>query len=366
MNDGVKLGVLGGGQLARMLLQAGSSMNLDLFFMDKDSSCSVSNLTKNLKIGDSTNYHDVLSFGKNLNILTIETTNVNIEALKFLEKIGVKVYPQPSIIEIIQDKGLQKMFFNKLQIPTALFEFIYTAEDIENNQSPQSFVLKSRKHIFDNTGSVLVNDKSTIKTIQHPMIAEQVIAIDKKISIIGARNANGEVAFFDPVEMVFNLQLNMLDYLVCPANLKLEQINFLKDTIKLILENLDYIGVLAVEFFLTKEGKLLINEISPKPHNSGHHTIEGSYTSQFEQTLRAVLNYPLGPTNTIADTITINLIGGSNPDKFFMTLALKGVYLHLYNKKPLLDNKIGHITIINPNRKRLFENAQKVKDILNT
>jgi 5-(carboxyamino)imidazole ribonucleotide synthase len=364
MNDGVKLGVLGGGQLARMLSQAGSNMNLDLYFLDSDPDCSVSNLTKNLKIGDVTKYQDVIKFGKNLDVLTIETENVNVEALKFLAKIGVKVYPEPSVIEIIQDKGLQKMFFKNNDIPTSLFEFIYNKADIESNELPAAFVLKVRKGGYDGKGVTIIKDRSTINDIYKPHIAEQIIDISKELAIIGARNANGEVAFFDPVEMVFNPQLNLLDYLVCPANLTTDQITILRTTTQKILETLNYVGVLAVEFFLTKDNRLLVNEISPRPHNSGHHTIEGAYTSQFEQTLRAVLNLPLGPTNTIADTITINLLGESTSENYMKTLSLKGVYLHLYNKIPSIGRKIGHITIINPNRNRLFENAKKVKEIL--
>jgi 5-(carboxyamino)imidazole ribonucleotide synthase len=366
MNDGVKLGVLGGGQLARMLSQAGSNMNLDLYFLDSDPDCSVSNLTKNLKIGDVTKYQDVIKFGKNLDVLTIETENVNVDALKFLSKIGVKIFPQPSVIEIIQDKGLQKIFFTNNNIPTSLFEFIYNNEDIESNQLPNAFVLKLRKGGYDGKGVTIIKDKNNIPKITKPHIAEQIIDIAKELAIIGARNENGEVAFFDPVEMVFNPQLNLLDYLVSPAKLTKDQINQLRTITQTILESLNYVGVLAVEFFLTRDNRLLVNEISPRPHNSGHHTIEGSYTSQFEQTLRAVLNLPLGPTNTIADTITINLLGEASQINYMKTLALKGVYLHLYNKIPITGRKIGHITIINPNRIRLFENAKKVKEILNT
>lgn len=367
MHDETKIGVLGGGQLARMIMIAGSKMNYDLYFMDKNSLCSVSNVTKNLKIGNILNYDEVVGFGLDKDIITIESENINISALKYLQSIGKKIFPKPETLEIINDRGLQKIFFEQNNFKTAKYRLVYNQNEIERIDDFDSGVIKIRRvepENKNNEWSMVIENIVLDGVINRPSVVEEKLDILKKLSIIGARNTKGEIAIYEPVDMILNTETHLLDYQFCPAQIGINITQESKAILKRLLEELDYVGVLTVELFLTNQNELLINGLSPRPHNSGHHTIEGSYTNQFEQLLRSINNLPLGPTNNIASTIMINLIGDDAKSLIPQILNIKGVTYHSYNKQILKNKKVGHITIINPNKTRLLDNANKIKKIL--
>ncbi len=356
-----------------MLVQEASKMNLDFWFMDKDFEYPVATMYPNFVKGDFQNYEDVLSFGSVMDIITIEIENVNTEALKELEKRGKKVYPQARVIEIIKDKGLQKQFYQENSLPSSEFFFVESEEEIrtkiESGLINYPFIQKSRTAGYDGKGVAAIKGADDlVKLLDTPSIIEEMIDIEKELAVIVARNEEGQTVSFPVTEMVFNPKGNLLDYLLCPAEIdqKVEQkcIHLAKE----IITKLDMVGLLAVELFLTKENEILINEVAPRPHNSGHHTIDAGTYSQYNLHLRTLLNLPLLPISQERLAAMINVLG--EPDDtgpacyegLEKILGLDEVYVHLYGKKmtkPL--RKMGHVNILGIDKAEVMKKIDFIK-----
>jgi 5-(carboxyamino)imidazole ribonucleotide synthase len=368
----LKVGILGGGQLGRMLIQQAINYNVIIKVLDPDREAPCRKLCDEFAVGSLSDYETVYNFGKKVDLLTIEIEKVNVDALEQLEKEGVLVYPQPRIIRLIQDKGLQKQFFKENDIPTADFQIISSSEDLSNNLIPFPFIQKLRRDGYDGRGVYKVADKSYLpKAFTEPSLIEQWIDFEKEIGVIVARNESGGVSTFPLVEMEFNPQVNLVEFLISPSTLPFEVHEEAQRIAKKIAEDLKIIGILAVEMFLTKDGKILVNELAPRPHNSGHQTIEGNVVSQFEQHLRAIFNQPLGDTACLNNAIMVNVLGeaGYEGPAIYQgienILKCPGVYVHLYGKaltKPF--RKMGHVTIVDADREKAIEKARYVQQTL--
>lgn len=366
----LQIGVLGGGQLGRMLIQAANSLDIQLHMLDPDPDAPCAQIAYSFEVGSLTDYQTVMDFGKNKDLLTVEIENVNTDALKTLEQQGVKVYPQPHILELIRDKGLQKQFYIDHQIPTAPFVYYQTPQDPIPFEFP--VVHKLRTGGYDGKGVQMIKQIADLQTsFQEPSIIEACIPFEKELSVIVARNEDRQTKCFPLVECEFNPEANLVEFLFSPAAVSAE-IETRAQAIAIdIIEKLDMVGLLAVEFFLTKEGELLVNEIAPRPHNSGHHTIEIARCSQFEQHLRAILNLPLGDTQLHSAGAMLNLVGekGHQGAVYYEgleeILKLPGVHPHLYGKthtKPF--RKMGHVTISGVHMDDVRLKAQKIKETI--
>ncbi len=365
----VKIGVLGGGQLGRMLQQKALDFGLDLAFIDPDGNAPCKEISSRFFKGDFKDYETVYSFGKSRDILTIEIEHVNVEALQKLEKEGVKVFPQPSIIKTIQDKGLQKIFYKENNIPTSDFYLIEGKDEILSFENEFPFMQKMRKGGYDGQGVTPIRSKDDLgKAFEVPSVLEKMVDFDKELSVIVSRNENGEIKSFPCVECEFNPEANLVEFLFSPAMISKEVENRAQDISRLVIEKLEMVGILAVELFLTKNGELLVNEVAPRPHNSGHQTIEGNYESQYGQLLRCLLNMPLGDTTIKRPSVMVNLLGEKGYtgkavyDGIHKALAHPGVNLHLYGKaqtKPY--RKMGHATIVSESLIKAKEIAKKVQ-----
>ena len=377
-----KIGILGGGQLGRMLCLAGASWNLDISVLDS-TDCPASGLCKNFVVGDINDYNNVLSFGRTVDVLTIEIEHVNIRALKELELEGVKVSPKPATLEIIKDKKLQKQFYKDNAIASSNFSFYESKskllEDVnldDTKDSPKGsnsklsfpFVQKACKGGYDGKGVVVIKDKNDLDNLLDcECIVEGMVDIAKELSVIIARNESGQIQAYPVCEMEFDPQSNLVQFLFTPANINTEIESECQKIALDIVNKMDYVGILAVELFLTKEGKILVNEIAPRTHNSGHHTIEGSVTSQFEQQLRAILNLPLGSTEFLKFTGMVNLVGEDGYEGevkiegLDKCLAIPEFHLHLYGKTTSKPNrKMGHATILADNFDEMQQKANTV------
>ena len=367
-----KLGILGGGQLGRMLIQEAINFNLNVSVIDPDQEAPCKNIVHKFVNGSITDYETVMNFGKDLDLITIEIENVNAEALSDLEKSGVRVFPQPHIIKLIQDKRSQKQFYKDNGIPTADFVLINHKSDLEQHGDMLPAVLKLGKAGYDGRGVMTMKSAEDFqKAFDAPSLLEKKIDFEKEISVIVARNMDGEISVFPVVELVFNPVYNLVDYLFAPANITEKTSEKAISIAKNVIEKLGMVGLLAVEMFITKEGEVLVNEIAPRPHNSGHHTIEANFTSQYGQHLRAILNLPLGSTNTRAKAAMVNLLGeeGFNGiaryEGLEEILKADGIFPHLYGKKfTKPSRKMGHITIIDNDEKSLHQKLNFVKSTI--
>ncbi|MEC7955289.1 MAG: 5-(carboxyamino)imidazole ribonucleotide synthase [Bacteroidota bacterium] len=371
-----KLGILGGGQLGKMMIQAASKWDIEIHVLDPDESCSCSALCHQFHHGSFKNYNDVLEFGRKVDILTFEIEHINIEALKVLEKDGIKTYPQPEALEIIQDKGIQKQFYSRHNIPTSNFHLFNNKKEILNAIHDDiihfPFIQKSRKDGYDGKGVVFINDVHNLdRLFDVPSMIEEFIEIEKEIAVIVSRNENGETNTFPTVEMEFSSEANLVEQLICPSEIRTDLDHKAKELAISIIENLNMVGNLAVEFFISKNGLLLVNEVAPRPHNSGHQTIEANITSQFEQHLRAILNYPLGSTKLLSPSVMLNILGEPNHTgkvfykNFETCLSKEGIYIHIYGKKITKPfRKMGHVTIVDETMEKAKEKAKFVKETL--
>ena len=369
------IGILGGGQLGRMLVQEASRLDLDVVVMDKEKNYPAPNIWPHFVQGDFTNYDDVINFGMQCDVITIEIESINVEALKYLQSQGKNVYPQPEVIEIIADKGFQKQFYKDNNIPTSDFRIV-NSENVKSYNYDSSifkpFVQKLRTGGYDGKGVQLIHDIEALENIWiAPSVFEELINIEKEISIIVCRNTEGKIVAYPCVEMEFHPTANLVEFLFCPSTLTEDQENEAKAIAIKIAEKLGIVGLLAVEMFVDINGKILVNEVAPRPHNSGHNTIEASYTSQFEQHLRAIADLPLGNTESILPSVMINLLGelGYEGETCYLglanVLAIDGVYPHLYGKKQTKPmRKMGHITIIDNDLQKAFDKARKVKNLI--
>lgn len=368
----LKLGILGGGQLGRMLIQEAINFNVNVHVLDPDKNAPCRNLCSHFVHGPLDDFDTVYTFGKGLDMLTIEIEKVNVDALEKLEEDGVVVYPQSRVIRLIQDKGLQKQFFKQNDIPTAPFQLISSKENLANTAIPLPYIQKLRKDGYDGRGVKKIVSESDVETaFEAPSLIEQWIDFEKELAIIVSRNDSGDVAVFPCVEMEFNPEANLVEFLISPSTLPFETQQRAELLAKKIAEDLQIVGLLAVELFLTRDGQLLVNELAPRPHNSGHQSIEGNFTSQFGQHLRAIFNLAPGSTATRSNAVMVNLLGEAGHEGLARyegieeILAMEGVYLHLYGKKFTKPfRKMGHVCIISEDRERAISVARKVQQTL--
>ena len=369
----IKIGILGGGQLGKMLCLAAANWDLDIYILENDENCPAAPFCTKLVKGSFNNFDDVLRFGKMVDILTIEIEHVNTEALKILANEGKIIHPNPISLDIIKDKGEQKNFYINHNFPTSFVRYYddkstLKKEIIEDNWLP--CVWKSRKGGYDGKGVSILKTLEDIDILpDEPCIIEEMVDIDKEIAIIVCQNANGQVVAYPSVEMVFDAKANLLDYQLCPANIEKNIEKKAQTLAKRLIKKLNICGLLAVEMFITKSGDILINEVAPRPHNSGHHTIEAIETSQFEQHLRGIMNLPLGSTNMRHPSVLLNLVGAEGYsgeveiEGWENALNTEGCHIHLYGKKTTKPfRKMGHATFLNKNIVKALENAQFLKE----
>ena len=368
-----KVGILGGGQLGKMLLQAGANYPVETFVMENDAECPSAHLCHHFIKGDIRNYEDVYHFGKTLDAITIEIESVNIDALKKLEEEGVSIYPKPSALEIIKNKVLQKQFYAENKIPTA--DFIITKNKNELKEEHVNFLPAAHKLAmggYDGKGVQLLRNESELeKAFDEEAVLEKMVEIKKEISVIIGINEKGNTAIYPPVEMIFNNDLNLLEYQLSPAKLD-EKIVWKAEAIALaVVKNLKSAGIFAIELFVDFDNNILVNETAPRVHNSGHHTIEANFSSQFDMLWRIILGYPLGNTKAIMDSAIVNLIGEENysGDAKYMNLEevlkIENIFVHIYGKKQTRPGrKMGHVTILSNERQHLIYIANKIKQAL--
>ncbi len=364
-----KIGILGGGQLGKMLCEAGLPWHLDISILDKSDDFPASPYSNNFVEGDFSNYEDVINFGSDKDVLTIEIESVNTDALKVLESQGIQVFPQPHIIELIQDKGAQKRFYEDNGFPTSSFQLCTEAELVSSEflkGLKLPFVQKLRKGGYDGKGVQIVKTLSDL--MPGRSVLEDLIDIEKEISVIVARDVQGHVVAYDVVEMVFDPIGNLVDHLIAPADLSQKQNDEATELAKSLITSLGMVGLLAVEMFLTKDGHLLINEVAPRPHNSGHHTIENTDCSQYEQLLRCLIQAPLIPGIGHRPAMMINILGGPHGvgkpryNGIDEIMTITGVHLFLYGKKETRPfRKLGHFTIVGENKADLIRKANIIK-----
>ena len=376
-NGALKLGVLGGGQLGKMMALPAANWQLPYWVLDKDESMSAAPYATQFVSGNFRDEGDVLAFGRQVNVLTIEIEHVHTGALQQLAAEGITVHPHPDVLEIIKDKGRQKQFYTEHQLPTSSYS-LYPDEQavraaVVSGKLALPFVQKSRTGGYDGQGVAVITSEEALakKLLPGACLIEVLVDIEKELAVVVARNASGEMRSFPVVEMVFDPEANLVDYLLAPADISSATGDAAVDLAERTAEAFGLSGLLAVELFLTHSGEILINEVAPRPHNSGHHTIESCYTSQFEQHLRGVLNLPLGSTELLQPALMLNILGAegyqgaTRYEGMEEVLAMPGVFVHLYGKKTMRPyRKMGHVTILGKDREELLAKADKVKATL--
>lgn len=372
----LKVGMLGGGQLGKMMALAAHNWDLTTWALDGSDIFPAGPVVSHFIEGDFKNYDDVYRFGKQVDVLTIEIEHVNTEALLQLEKEGLKVHPSPAALNIIKDKGLQKQFYQKHELPTSPFALWESGAAIKaaavSGKLAFPFVQKSREAGYDGKGVAVIQSTADLDLIlDAPSMVEEMVDIEVEIAVIVARNEKGEIKAYPPVAMEFNPVANLVEFLVCPAGLDETVAKAAEDLAVRTIDAYGLCGLLAVELFLSKNGELLINEVAPRPHNSGHHTIDSCYTSQYEQHLRGILNLPMGSTKMKTASVMVNLLGEPghtgpvNYEGLDDCLQMEGVKVHLYGKsitKPY--RKMGHVTVLDKDLENAKIKARKVKELL--
>ncbi len=364
-----KAGILGGGQLGRMLLQAAVNYPVETFLMENDPECPAAHLCHHFTQGDIRNFDDVYNFGKGLDCLTIEIESVNEDALEKLEAEGVKIFPRPAALRIIKNKILQKQFYKDQQLPTAAFVITQHAQDLGSQLHFLPAVHKLATGGYDGRGVQVLRSKEDIsKGFDAPAILEKMVDIHKEIAQIVAINEKGETALYPAVDMVFNKDLNLLDYQISPADIPEKAAWKIEAIAITLVRNLKSPGIFAVEFFIDRNGDVLVNETAPRVHNSGHHTIEGNYSSQFDMLWRIMLQYPLGNTDHILPAAIVNLLGAegcegdARYDGIKEVLEMDNVFVHIYGKKKTkAGRKMGHITILSNEKQELTHKAHMIR-----
>ena len=372
-----KIGVLGGGQLGKMLCIAAAPFDFKLYILEKNTDCPAAMVCAEVTAGDFSKYEDVIAFGQDKDVITIEIEHVNTDALKALEEMGKVVHPAPAALEIIKDKGLQKSFFTEKNIPTTAFRLFEDEAALvkaaNSGKLSFPFVQKTRTAGYDGKGVAIIRNSADLKNKLLPgaCLAEDLVDLAVEIAVIAARNENDEVAVFPAVEMEFHPEANLVEWLICPARISPLVAAQAEALAEKVIRDFNICGLLAVEMFLTNSGDLLVNEVAPRPHNSGHHTIDAAVTSQYEQHLRAICNLPLGDTASTQPSVMINLLGEpgcSGPVVYegaAEALAIPGVHLHLYGKATTSAfRKMGHVTITDHNIEGAIRKAEKLKQIL--
>lgn len=368
----LRAGILGGGQLGRMLLQAAANYPVETYVMENDPNAPAAHLCHHFIKGDIRNFDDVYRFGRSLDAITIEIESVNVEALEKLEAEGVKIYPTPAALRIIKNKISQKEYYKNHQIPTSRFVITRSLEDLRQQADFLPAVHKIAEGGYDGRGVQVMQQQQEIdKGFDAPSVLEKMVDIHKEIAQIVAINPKGEVALYPPVDMVFDPSLNLLDYQISPAEIE-EEVKWKVEAVSLaVVKNLKSPGIFAVELFIDRQGEVYVNETAPRVHNSGHHTIEANFSSQFDMLWRVILGYPLGNTAAILPAAIVNLLGepGFEGDVHYEglheVLQMENVFVHLYGKtttKP--GRKMGHVTILGKSRSDLIYEAHKIRNTL--
>jgi 5-(carboxyamino)imidazole ribonucleotide synthase len=368
-----KLGILGGGQLGKMLLYDTRKFDIYTCVLDASNEAPCKIACNEFHLGDLMDYEAVYNFGKHLDVLTIEIENVNVDALEALEKEGVKVYPASHTLRTIQNKAKQKLFYVDNDLPTAPFSrFAFTSEideAISNGGVSLPFVWKSAQFGYDGTGVKIVKSVADLDGLPNvECITEALVPFKNELAVIVARNASGDIKTYPVVEMEFHPEANQVEYVICPARIPEEVAKKAIDVALRTSKAYNHVGLLAVEMFQTEDDEILINEVAPRPHNSGHQTIEASYTSQFEQHIRAILNLPLGKTDSKVGGVMVNLVGAEGHsgnvvyEHIESIMDMEGVTPHIYGKKQTRPfRKMGHVTIVNADLDEARRIAEQVK-----
>ena len=370
------LGILGGGQLGKMLLTETRKFDITTKVLDPSADAPCRIACNTFVQGALTDFDTVYNFGKEVEVLTIEIENVNVDALKKLQSEGVKVYPTPQTIELIQNKATQKQFYATHNIPTAPFHRFESLTNLQqavtNGQITLPFVWKSALFGYDGNGVKIVRQLPDLSLLpEGECIAENLVPFAKELAVIVARNVSGEASTYPVVEMEFHPEANQVEYVLCPARISEEIAQKARAIAVQVAQAFQVVGLLAVELFLTAEGEVLVNEVAPRPHNSGHYSIEAAYTNQFEQHLRAILDLPLGNTDSKVAGVMVNLVGaeGYQGDVIYenieQILAMEGVTPHIYGKRQTRPfRKMGHVTIVNKDIEKARVIAEKVKQTI--
>lgn len=368
-----KLGILGGGQLGKMLLYDTRKFDIYTCVLESNNDAPCKMACNEFHLGDLMDFDAVYNFGKQVDVLTIEIENVNVDALEALEKEGVKVYPASKTLRTIQNKATQKLFYVDHNIPTAAFSrYAYTSEikeSINNGGLKLPFVWKCAQFGYDGTGVKIIKSITDLENLPDvECIAEVLVPFKNELAVIVARNASGETKTYPVVEMEFHPEANQVEYVICPARISEELAKKATDIALRTSQAFNHVGLLAVEMFQTQEDDILINEVAPRPHNSGHQTIEASYTSQFEQHIRAILNLPLGRTDSKVGGVMVNLVGAEGYsgnvvyEHIETIMKMEGVTPHIYGKKQTRPfRKMGHVTIVNEDLNEARKVAEEVK-----
>ncbi|SDS05118.1 5-(carboxyamino)imidazole ribonucleotide synthase [Formosa sp. Hel1_31_208] len=374
-----KLGILGGGQLGKMMLYTTRKFDITTHVMDASPEAPCRIASDDFTLGDLMDYNAVYNFGKQVDVLTFEIENVNVDALEALEKEGITVYPSSKTLRTIQNKATQKLFYRDHEIPTSDFSrFAYLSEvedALENEALEFPFVWKAAQFGYDGNGVKIVRQLSDLFDLpKGECIAEALIPFKNELAVIVARTKNGDIKTYPVVEMEFHPEANQVEYVICPARIDEAVAKKAQDIALKTSKAFEHVGLLAVEMFQTEDDDILVNEVAPRPHNSGHQTIEASYTSQFEQHIRAILNLPLGRADNKVGGIMVNLVGaeGHTGDVVYEhieeIMQLEGVTPHIYGKKQTRPfRKMGHVTIVNEDineARRIAENVKKTIKVI--
>lgn len=368
----IKAGILGGGQLGRMLLQAAANYPVETFVLENDPDCPAAHLCKHFTTGDIKNFEDVYQFGKGLDVLTIEIENVNEDALQKLEDEGVKVFPRPAALKIIKSKIAQKEFYKNIEVPSGDFVITNSKAELLQHKDFLPAVHKLDTGGYDGRGvEVMKTEADLDRGFDAPAVLEKMIKVEKELSMIIAVNEKGETAIYDAVDMVVDQRLNLLSYQLSPAAIP-EKTLWKAEAVALkVVKELKSPGIFAVELFSDAAGNIWVNETAPRVHNSGHHSIEACYSSQFDMLWRVMLGYPLGNTAQILPAAIVNLVGepGHTGDAHYEglndVLAMDNVFVHIYGKKQTKPGrKMGHVTILSNEPQELVHKVNGIKQLL--
>lgn len=368
-----RLGIIGGGQLGRMLALEAADWDIRTAHLDSDEEAPAYIIADQFRKGSMTSYDDVVRFGQTVDVVTVESDNVNADALEYLAKQGKRVYPTAETLRIIQDKGLQRNFCKEKGLPVPAYEVFENKNDLLQSKNwTFPYIVKTRKAGYDGKGVFLIKGESDLAQVPDTgLVAEEKVNLQRELTVIAARNAENEVVTYPVIEMFMSPSAYLVDYLIGPAQVEASLQDEARRIGSELVQAFDIQGMLAIELFLDADGRLLINEASPRPHNSGHQTIEGSLTSQYEQHLRGIMNLPLGSCETKMPAGMINLLGEPDADGEVRyeglneCLAMPGVKLHIYGKKQVRPfRKMGHITVLDRNYEELIRKIRQIKKMV--
>ncbi len=373
------IGIIGGGQLGKMFIQNASKLSVPINILDRDNNCPASKLADQHIVGSITDADEIQKLSDISDVLTWEIEHINVDKLIELQQQGKTIIPNPEILKIIQDKGQQKTFYKENNIPTSAFFIAQNKEEAKVKLAQSNFTkvaVKASTGGYDGKGVFIAETKSILENevdipFEGSLMIEEFVPCKKELAVLVARDMHGNNAVYPAIEMEFDEQSNLVSFLISPANIDVSIEHKAQQIALQCADAFNSAGLFAVEFFLSENDELLVNEIAPRPHNSAHHTIEGFYTSQYEQLLRVLLDKPLGATEMIAPCAMVNIVGGANGEGKYRLkyekelMQLQGVFIHLYGKASSKPNrKLGHVTIVHADRNELIKLAEKVRTLV--